>query len=204
MMWWVLFVFIGIILLLLPLKVRLVLDYGKAGFSGSLYLLVWKKVVWKKRYDEKKLFMLKRKKTSGSAAKKSDSRGKQRIIAAVKAEWQTIFPVAVKNLVIEKWTLSGMVSTDYPEMKGLSWGVFSGITWWFYGASQQWLVWKRPPCLGMEFSSADTNWQFQCMIKSSLGQLIGKGIKILMILVRRSVSNGAKERNRNAHANGYL
>lgn len=204
MMWWVLLIFIGIILLLLPLKVQLTLEYGKDGLYGSLYLLVWKKIIWKKRYDEKNIFALKKQGSRDTSAKGVNSRLKQKIIGAVKAEWSAILSVGLKKLVIEKWTLYGKLGTDNPAVKSIFCGVISAFTGWFYGSSQALLIWRTWPVQHIVFTQVDTNWQFQCMIKSSLGQIISKGIKILMILVRRSVSNGAKERNRNAHANGYL
>lgn len=206
MIWWILFVFVGGFLLLLPLKVRLTFSYGEEGLSSHLYILVWKKIVWQKQYDST-VWMQKKKQhqTDKIGAKKQTmfSRFTVKIIAAAKEEWRALLSIAIRNITIEEWRLSGSLDTEYPEVKGIFCGVISSIIWWFYGSSQHLLIWKKRPLVQMGFDS-DTNWQFQCMIKSNMGQIIGKGINMLRICIKRSVRNGAKERNRNAHANGYL
>lgn len=143
--------------------------------------------------------------TDKAGAKKQTmfSRIMTKIIAAAKEEWGALLAIAIRNITIEEWRLSGSLSTDYPEVKGIFCGVLSSVIWWFYGSSQHLLIWKKRPVVRMGFGS-DTNWQFQCMIKSNMGQIIGKGINMLRICIKRSVRNGAKKRNRNAHANGYL
>ncbi|MCI8336817.1 MAG: hypothetical protein HFI72_06650 [Peptococcaceae bacterium] len=208
MMWWlwILFIFICIVLLLLPLKVRLTFGQGEEGLSGHLYILVWKKIVWQKQYDST-MWMQKKKQhqTDKAGAKKQTmfSRIMPKIIAAAKEEWSALLAIAMRNITIEEWRLFGSLSTDYPAVKGIFCGVLSSVIWWVYGSSQHLLIWKKRPVVQMRFGS-DTNWQFQCMIKSNMGQIIGKGINMLRICIKRSVRNGAKERNRNAHANGYL
>lgn len=204
MAWLLGVVFICIIFLFLPLRVRLIVTYGEDGLYGRAHLLVWQKAIWKKQYTLKNLFLQQKQKTDSSAGEIANDSLKQKIIAALKTEWQTVFSVALKNIVIEKWLLCGEMSTAYPAVKSTLCGILSGLTGWFYGWSHTLVVWKTPPVQHIVFAQSDTNWQFQCMIKSSLGQIIGKGIKIVAILIKRSVGNGAKEGNRNAHANGYL
>ena len=140
----------------------------------------------------------------GNKGGKPKGRLQRKIAETIKANWASVVSIAVRDITIEEWILSGNMSADFPEGKGIFYGVLSGTIWWFYSASQQWLIWKKQPVLQLGFSSADTNWQWRCMIKTSPGQIIGKGIKLVMCIRKRRLKNGAKERNRNAHANSYF
>lgn len=193
---------------LLSIHVKVLVHYEENQFLVKGLLLLGKKVVWQKEYDFLSVSLNEiEKKRKGNEKPRLFSKWKQKVFALARAEICEILPVLLKDLQIEEYRLQGNVGENFLAAKSLACGLFSSISWSFYSMTESLFIWRKKPEINVSFYEIQENkteWIFQCMIGDRLGKIISKGIRVILILIRKGVKNGAKKRNRSAHANGYL
>lgn len=199
MIYWLLVLLLLVALFFLPVKIQFTVTYRKQRLSYHIFFSVWKK-----QYAVPLDRMLLKKWQGAQDMPQSVQKKDRKITAVLKKEWQKIIGILLKDLKMQEYLCVGQLQEEFAAMGSLCSGIFTVFSWQLYGVSQQYLDWQKKPEINFSFGKSDTNWQFQCIIACRIGKLMGKGIRILWIFIRKGEKNDAKKRNRNAYANGYL